>query len=199
MRLQQKLLLAFLLCWSVAVNPFQVLIYGRIDGRNNVNSCSSIVKKYFLMSSAGDDSNKGIAGFNYNPSDFRDSNSGNYRRLSDRLAAARAEEEQLQKEAEEIKRKEKMAELIRQREGDVFFNTPPETVVATSDKFFVSPDIIQVIADLDKVLIGLQPVKDQMRNLASVYMVNRIRESIGLPVQRPMLNHIFTGNPGTGS
>lgn len=148
------------------------------------------------MSSEGGE--KGVAGFNYNPSDFRDSNSGNYRRLSDQLAAAKYEEEKMKKEADEIERKQKMAELLKQQESNVFFNTPPDKVVATSDKYFVSPDILRVIADLDKQLIGLQPVKDQMRSLASQYMINKIRESLGLPVEKPMLNHIFTGNPGTG-
>ena len=98
------------------------------------------------------------AGFNYDPSNYKDSNSGNYRRLSDQLAAAKAEEEKLKQERDELLRKESMAAMLLKQEADIFFNTPNDKVVATSDKFFIDPSVLQVIADLDNQLIGLKPV-----------------------------------------
>lgn len=98
------------------------------------------------------------AGFNYDPSNFKDSNSGNYRRLSDQLAAAKAEDEQLQKEREEILRKEAMAAMLLKQENSTFWDTPGNQIVATSDQFFVNPEVLQIISDLDNQLIGLQPV-----------------------------------------
>lgn len=197
--MQLSLLIASLVCLSTTVNTFQVTNYGRalFFASSPAPSSSSSSSSSVLRMSDDGEQPKGV-NFNYNPANFKDSNSGNYRRLSDQLAAAKYEEEKLQKEAEEIERKEKMLEMLRQKESDIFFNTPPDKVVASSDKFFVQPEILQVIADLDKELIGLKPVKEQMRQLASLYMVNRIRDSLGLPVEKPMLNHIFTGNPGTG-
>lgn len=124
-----------------------------------------------MMSSA----KKGV-GFNYDPTNYRDSNSGNYRRLSDQLAARKAEEEQKLKEREELIRKEKMQEMMKQREDDIFFNTPGDKIVADSQTFYVSNEILQILADLDEQLIGLRPVKDKLRRYASLMITNKIRE-----------------------
>ena len=98
------------------------------------------------------------AGFNYDPSNYKDSNSGNYRRLSDQLAAAKYEDDELKKERDELIRKENMANMILRKENETFWNTPGETVIATSENYFINPRVLQVIDDLDNQLIGLKPV-----------------------------------------
>lgn len=98
------------------------------------------------------------AGFNYDPSNYKDSNSGNYRRLSDQLAAAKFEDEELKRERDEIIRREQMETMLLRKENETFWNTPGETVIATADRYFVSPSVLQVINDLDNQLIGLKPV-----------------------------------------
>ena len=123
---------------------------------------------------------------------------GNYRRLSDQLAAVKAEEEQLLKEREEILRKEAMAALLLKKENETFWNTPDDTIIGTSDKFFVPPEVISVIDDLDNQLIGLKPVKEKMRRYASQMLVHKLRGNYGLKTVIPPLHHVFTGNPGTG-
>lgn len=138
------------------------------------------------------------AGFNYDPNSYKDSNSGNYRRLSDQMAAVKAEEEQKQKEAEEIIRKEKMHEMFLKQEAETFWNTPGDKIVATADEFYVSPEVLRVIDDLDKQLIGLRPVKEKMRRYASQMLSHKIRKAMGLKSTIPPLHHVFTGNPGTG-
>lgn len=115
-------------------------------------------------------------GFNYDPANYQDSNSGNYRRLSDQLAARKAEEEKLAKEREELIRKEKMAELLIKKENATFWDTPKDLLVATPDKFFVPPEITQIIADLDNQLVGLSTVKEKMRRYASQMLVHKIRK-----------------------
>lgn len=137
-------------------------------------------------------------GFNYDPSNYQDSNSGNYRRLTDQLAARQAEEEKLKREREEIIRKEKMAEMFIKQENETFWNTPNDRQVATADKFFVDPEVLQIISDLDNQLIGLQPVKEKMRRYASQMLSHKIRTNMGLKSLIPPLHHVFTGNPGTG-
>ena len=112
-----------------------------------------------LMMSAKPKPSKG-AGFNYDPSNYKDSNDANYRRLSDQLAAAKAEQEQLVKERDELLKKEKMAAMLLKQEEDLFWKTPGDKIVAETDKFFVSPEVLQVIADLDNQLIGLKPVSN---------------------------------------
>ena len=77
---------------------------------------------------------KGGTGFDYDPSNYRDSkNDGNYRRLSDQLAAAKAENEKLEAERKEIERKEQIQKMFLEQESKKFWDTPDETVVATSD------------------------------------------------------------------
>ena len=109
------------------------------------------------------------AGFNYDPSNYKDSNSGNYRRLSDQLAAKKAEEDALMRERDELMKKERMAAMILKQEADLFWNTPGDKIVANNEKFFVPPEVLQVISDLDNQLIGLKPVRSRssirLRNL----------------------------------
>ena len=61
----------------------------------------------------------------------------------------KAEEDKLAREREEILRKERMAKLLIAQENATFWETPGDKVVATSDKYFVPPGVIQVIKDLD--------------------------------------------------
>jgi probable Rubsico expression protein CbbX len=138
------------------------------------------------------------AGFNYDPSNYKDSNNANYRRLTDQLAAAKAEEDTLKRERDELIRKESMASMLLKQEEDLFLNTPGDKIIATSDKYFVSPDVLQVITDLDNQLIGLKPVKEKMRRYASQMLSHKIRQGMGLKSEIPPLHHVFTGNPGTG-
>merc|ERR1711988_943213 len=145
------------------------------------------------------ESKKSGAGFNYDPSNYKDSaNEGNYRRLSDQMAAVIAEEDKLAREREEILRKEKMEKLLIAQENQTFWETPGDKVVATSDKYFVPPGVIEVINDLDNQLIGLQPVKDKMRRYAGQMLSQQIRKDAMIKAEVPPLHHVFTGNPGTG-
>ena len=70
----------------------------------------------------------------------------------------KAEEEKLIRDRDELIRQEKMAAMEIKRETDTFWVIPDDTIVATSDKFFVDPEVLQVIDDLDNELVGLQPV-----------------------------------------
>lgn len=146
--------------------------------------CSSIVNGFFAPQIRGGQLSrlqmsqkpaKG-AGFNYDPSNYKDSNSGNYRRLGDQLAAAKAEDEKLARERDEIIRKEQMAAMMLRKENETFWGTPDSTIVATSDRFFVPPSVLQVIDDLDNQLIGLTPVKQKMRRYANQMLSHKIRK-----------------------
>jgi hypothetical protein len=125
------------------------------------------------------DTKKGVpSNFNYDPSNYKDSNSGNYRRLGDQLAARKAEEEQLLKERNELLRKEQMAAMFIKQENSTFWDTPGHSIVAKSDQFFIDPEVLQVIADLDNQLIGLKPVKEKMRRYAAQMLSHKIRQYV---------------------
>src|ERR1700760_2885789 len=63
---------------------------------------------------------------------------------------------------------------------------------------FEAVDIASVLAQLDKELIGLAPVKTRIREIASLLLVERIRQKMALASTFPTLHMSFTGNPGTG-
>jgi probable Rubsico expression protein CbbX len=56
----------------------------------------------------------------------------------------------------------------------------------------------EVLAELDRELVGLKPVKGYIRQLASLLLVAQLREKVGLATERPTLHMCFTGHPGTG-
>ena len=55
-----------------------------------------------------------------------------------------------------------------------------------------------VLAELDRDLVALQPVKTRIREISALLMVDRLRREVGLTAARPSLHMSFTGNPGTG-
>ena len=55
-----------------------------------------------------------------------------------------------------------------------------------------------VLAELDADLVGLQPVKQRIRDIAALLVIDWLRMGHGLQAQTPSLHMCFTGNPGTG-
>ncbi len=55
-----------------------------------------------------------------------------------------------------------------------------------------------VIAELEHDLVGLKPVKQRIRDIAALLVIERLRLLHGLQAQSPSLHMCFTGNPGTG-
>jgi len=56
----------------------------------------------------------------------------------------------------------------------------------------------EILDELDRELVGLKPVKAYIRQIASLLLVTRLREKVGLATERPTLHMCFTGRPGTG-
>jgi probable Rubsico expression protein CbbX len=63
---------------------------------------------------------------------------------------------------------------------------------------FEGAGILELLAQLDRELIGLQPVKARIREIAALLVVNRARQQVGLQTTAPSLHMSFTGPPGTG-
>jgi probable Rubsico expression protein CbbX len=55
-----------------------------------------------------------------------------------------------------------------------------------------------ILAALDRELVGLVPVKKQVTAIGSLLLVDRARQQFGLSAARPNLHMCFTGAPGTG-
>ncbi|MGD0705770.1 MAG: AAA family ATPase [Trebonia sp.] len=55
-----------------------------------------------------------------------------------------------------------------------------------------------LLAELDRQLIGLAPVKQKAKQIGSLLLVDRARQRFELSASRPSLHMCFTGAPGTG-
>ncbi len=58
--------------------------------------------------------------------------------------------------------------------------------------------IQEIIDELDQELIGLQPVKTRIKEIAALLLVDRLRNQLNLVSGSPGLHMSFTGSPGTG-
>jgi probable Rubsico expression protein CbbX len=66
------------------------------------------------------------------------------------------------------------------------------------DAVFRESNIGEVLDGLERELIGLEPVKSRIRDIAALLLVDKLRHSLGLSAGAPSLHMSFTGNPGTG-
>jgi probable Rubsico expression protein CbbX len=73
----------------------------------------------------------------------------------------------------------------------------PETTVSLASERREA-DIEDVFTALDQQLVGLVPVKKKVEEIASLLLVDRVRQRFGLHAPRPNLHMCFTGDPGTG-
>jgi probable Rubsico expression protein CbbX len=55
-----------------------------------------------------------------------------------------------------------------------------------------------VMDELERDLVGLQPVKARIRDIAALLVIDKLRTNLGLAAQAPSLHMSFSGNPGTG-
>ena len=72
-------------------------------------------------------------------------------------------------------------------------NTPVDLQAA-----YEGAEVQEVLDQLDRELIGLQPVKTRIREIAALLVVDRARKQVGLSTTAPSLHMSFTGRPGTG-
>jgi probable Rubsico expression protein CbbX len=72
-----------------------------------------------------------------------------------------------------------------------------ETLVSLAEERRAA-DIEDVFTALDQQLVGLVPVKKKVEEIASLLLVDRVRQRFGLHAPRPNLHMCFTGDPGTG-
>ena len=70
----------------------------------------------------------------------------------------------------------------------------PRTVA----EVLASSHVEEVLDELERDLVGLAPVKQRIRDIAALLVIDKLRLGLGLAAQSPSLHMSFTGNPGTG-
>jgi Holliday junction resolvasome RuvABC ATP-dependent DNA helicase subunit len=83
----------------------------------------------------------------------------------------------------------------RQQKGDAAAADTANKAVTPPRRGPETPE--EVLADLDK-LVGLAPVKKQLREVLAVVLANAARRQAGLPEVSSSLHLVFSGSPGTG-
>jgi probable Rubsico expression protein CbbX len=73
---------------------------------------------------------------------------------------------------------------------------PPVTVDLEAER--AAAGIDELLEGLAIDLVGLEPVKRRVREIASLLLVERVRARLGFVTEPPSLHMSFTGNPGTG-
>ena len=72
----------------------------------------------------------------------------------------------------------------------------------TVNEVLAQSQVETVIHELDRALVGLAPVKQRIRDIAALLVIDKLRLNLGLQsasgATAPSLHMSFTGNPGTG-
>ena len=63
---------------------------------------------------------------------------------------------------------------------------------------FQESHIQEILDKLDQELVGLKSVKNKIREMVALLLVDRIRKSLGLNAGAPSLHMTFLGNLGMG-
>jgi probable Rubsico expression protein CbbX len=89
--------------------------------------------------------------------------------------------------------------------GSVAATAPPQpaaeatpTPARTVAEVLRASQVEAVLDELDRDLVGLAPVKQRIRDIAALLVIDKLRLNQGLAAQAPSLHMSFTGNPGTG-
>jgi len=122
------------------------------------------------------------------------------KRTSNQIAAAEMEREQAKEEeyrrenADRLKEEERQAKIALLKE--VVADGAAE--VGSPADFMYKQGIADILEQLEYDLVGLQPVKDRVKEIAALLVADKMRLKLGLETSVPSLHMCFTGSPGTG-
>jgi probable Rubsico expression protein CbbX len=75
---------------------------------------------------------------------------------------------------------------------------PAAAAPRTVAEVLAHSQVESVMDEIDRDLVGLAPVKQRIRDIAALLVIDKLRLGQGLQAQTPSLHMSFTGNPGTG-
>jgi len=137
-------------------------------------------------------------GASLQPGENLDTATSGVKRLAGALAEADIEK---RKDEEAAIQREKFAELNREEKLKkiAFMKSMPDSTPAGSvNDFMYKGGVTEILQQLDTDLVGLVPVKERVREIAALLVLDKMRRKLGFDTSVPSLHMSFTGAPGTG-
>jgi ATPases of the AAA+ class len=75
---------------------------------------------------------------------------------------------------------------------------PDSQAAGTVDEFMFKEGVQDQLDKLDNDLVGLVPVKNRVKEIAALLVLDKMRRKLGFETSVPSLHMSFTGAPGTG-
>jgi len=94
--------------------------------------------------------------------------------------------------------KKKLCEKKKQLKIDRLNAIPENAEAGTVEEFMYKDGVKEILEKLDTDLVGLKPVKNRVKEIAALLVVDKLRRNLGLDTSVPSLHMCFTGAPGTG-
>jgi probable Rubsico expression protein CbbX len=127
-----------------------------------------------------------------------DPNNKNYVKLSDALQEADTERRKAREEAEARERAAELRREERLRKIAYLNEMPDDKPAGTVDEFMFKEGVQDQLDKLDHDLVGLVPVKQRVKEIAALLVLDKMRRKLGFETSVPSLHMSFTGAPGTG-
>jgi len=140
---------------------------------------------------------QGGAGLDYKGAEG-DPSAGNYKRMSQALEEADTDRRKAQEAAAQRERAHEIAREQRQAKIDYMTNMPDSQPAGTVDEFMFKEGVQDQLDKLDHDLIGLVKVKQRVKEIAALLVLDKMRRKLGFETSVPSLHMSFTGAPGTG-
>jgi len=118
--------------------------------------------------------------------------------LSERLGEADTERRKAEAAADQRDRAQEIAREARAAKIKYLEEMPDDTVAGTVDDFMFKEGVNDQLIKLDKELVGLTAVKERVREIAALLVLDKMRRKLGFETSVPSLHMSFTGAPGTG-
>ncbi|MEB3181984.1 MAG: AAA family ATPase [Nostocaceae cyanobacterium] len=77
-------------------------------------------------------------------------------------------------------------------------NSVPQDTTVDLEAAFRESQVQDILDQLDQELVGLKAVKNKIKEMAALLLVDQVRKSLGLTAGPPSLHMTFLGNPGMG-
>mmetsp|Transcript_18032 Transcript_18032/g.25482 ORF Transcript_18032/g.25482 Transcript_18032/m.25482 type:complete len:411 (-) Transcript_18032:179-1411(-) len=127
-----------------------------------------------------------------------DPNNKNYVKLTDALNEADTERRKAREEADQRERAAEIRREERLKKIQFMVDMPDSQPAGTVDDFMFKEGVQDQLDKLDNDLVGLVPVKQRVKEIAALLVLDKMRRKLGFETSVPSLHMSFTGAPGTG-